>query len=354
MSILEQFQLHSRFVDACTSLLELPSIKELIPFYLALKKVSVVCADIELVLRTQMNRFGKQLPNVLLIQIFSFLDPRSSYCDRVVCRSWFHTLSSEFMEKRMGNWIRQHKIPITLAFPVAKRLFFSNHLNVVKNVIIFLSKSVCEKRGSIEAVLQLRLVERCIELLSHTDTFIVSETLRLLINLASEGQKETQMLLDSAPHLLPTISSLLMNSKTKIIALALWFLSNITGGNYSQIQAVMDTNLIRPVVDLLGSPRLKISQESTWVMHNLIDGGTDSQIRQVADDKLCKALISNLSIPSLSEFSLKMLTRILAVRSNKQPKCIALGLVSQLQNLVKVSTNPDVLEKAQELLIKLG
>ena len=149
MSILEQFQLHSRFVDACTSLLELPSIKELIPFYLALKKVSGGCADIELALRTQMNRLGKQLPNVLLIEIFSFLDPRSSYRERVVCRSWFHTLSSESMEKGMGNWIRQHQIPITSAFPVAKRLFFSNHLNVVENVIIFLSKSVCEKKGSI-------------------------------------------------------------------------------------------------------------------------------------------------------------------------------------------------------------
>ena len=202
-------------------------------------------------------------------------------------------------------------------------------------------------------MLQLRLVERCIELLSHTDTFIVSETLRLLIHLASGGQKETQMLLDSAPHLLPTISSLLMNSKTKIVAFALWFLSNITGGNHSQIQAVMDANLVCPVVDLLGSPCLKISQESTWVMHNLIDGGSGSQIRRVADHKLCKALISNLSILSLSEFSLKMLTRILPVTSNNQ-ECIALGLVLQLQNLVKVSTNPEVQKKAKELLIKLG
>jgi importin subunit alpha-6/7 len=67
--------------------------------------------------------------------------------------------------------------------------------------------------------------------------------------------------------------SLLSSSKEAIRKEACWTISNITAGNYNQIQSVIDANLIPPLIHLLQHGEFKTKKEACWAISNATSGG---------------------------------------------------------------------------------
>jgi importin subunit alpha-1 len=79
---------------------------------------------------------------------------------------------------------------------------------------------------------------------------------------------------------LPCLLALLTrNHKKSIKKEACWTISNITAGNKDQIQAVIDANIIPPLVSLLATAEFDIKKEAAWAISNATSGGTHEQIK---------------------------------------------------------------------------
>ncbi len=71
---------------------------------------------------------------------------------------------------------------------------------------------------------------------------------------------------------------LLGSEKENIRKEACWTLSNITAGTQTQIQSVIDYNLVPPLIFLLGTGDYKTRREAVWALSNLTAGGAASQV----------------------------------------------------------------------------
>ena len=57
-----------------------------------------------------------------------------------------------------------------------------------------------------------------------------------------------------------------------------WTISNITAGNHTQIQLVIDAGCLQPLIDILVKGDFKAQKEAAWAVTNLTSGGTVQQI----------------------------------------------------------------------------
>jgi importin subunit alpha-6/7 len=83
--------------------------------------------------------------------------------------------------------------------------------------------------------------------------------------------------------------SLLSSSKEAIRKEACWTISNITAGNYNQIQSVIDVNLIPPLINLLQHGEFKTKKEACWAISNATSGG-------LAKPEQIRYLVSQVSL----------------------------------------------------------
>ena len=74
---------------------------------------------------------------------------------------------------------------------------------------------------------------------------------------------QTQIIINCG--VLPSLLSLLSSPKEGIRKEACWTISNITAGNAAQIQAVIDANIIPPLIHLLTNGDLKTRKELTQI-----------------------------------------------------------------------------------------
>lgn len=77
---------------------------------------------------------------------------------------------------------------------------------------------------------------------------------------------------------------LLTHSKDKIRKEAVWFLSNITAGNQSQVQAVIDAGLLPKVIENLKHGDFHTQKEAAWAISNLTISGNREQVAQLIND----------------------------------------------------------------------
>ncbi|CAL5345737.1 unnamed protein product [Camellia sinensis] len=117
-------------------------------------------------------------------------------------------------------------------------------------------------------------------------------------------------------HVLPCLYQLLTQNHEKIIKEeACWTISNITAGNRSQIQAVIEANIILPLVHLLQHAEFDIKKEAAWAISNATCGGSHDQIRFLVSQGCIKPLCDLLICPdpSIVTVCLKGLENILKV-----------------------------------------
>ncbi|CAG2172814.1 unnamed protein product [Oppiella nova] len=122
------------------------------------------------------------------------------------------------------------------------------------------------------------LIDSVIENLSSKDenTFYA---LRVIGNIVLWGESYTQIVLQSG--VLRKFVALLQHHSPKVQREAAFTVSNISAGNYSQIQAVIDANLMPVIVELLYMGDYRTQVEVCHVLFNISALGSSQQISYI-------------------------------------------------------------------------
>jgi len=172
---------------------------------------------------------------------------------------------------------------------------------------------------------------------------------------------QTQMIVSC--NVLQCLLHLLQSSHKKSIKKeACWTISNITAGTKEQIQAVIDTGIIGPLVNLLQTAEFDIKKEAAWAISNATSGGTHDQIRvlveQGAIKPMCDLLLVNDS--RIVTVALEGLENILKVGESIKEQGLApnnpyADMIDEAEGLDKIEglqnhENQDIYEKAVKVL----
>ncbi|KAI9671493.1 MAG: Importin alpha subunit (Karyopherin alpha subunit) (Serine-rich RNA polymerase I suppressor protein) [Caeruleum heppii] len=183
------------------------------------------------------------------------------------------------------------------ALPVLAKLVYSLDDEVLIDAcwaISYLSDGANDK---IQAVIDVGIPRRLVELLMHASTSVQTPALRSVGNIVTGDDVQTQVIINCGA--LPALLSLLGSSKDGIRKEACWTISNITAGNSTQIQAVIDANIMPPLINLLSMGDFKTRKEACWAISNATSGGLQKpdQIRYLVSQGCIKPLCDLLSCP---------------------------------------------------------
>lgn len=115
-----------------------------------------------------------------------------------------------------------------------------------------------------------------------------------------------------------------MSSKSNILKETCWAISNITAGTFSQIQAVIETNLIPPILNLLSYGDYKVKREACWAICNATSAyeSNPDQIRYLVNQGCLRSLCQMLNCQDnkIIQISLDALSNILEVGTFDYPE----------------------------------
>ncbi|EPS72677.1 impa2, partial [Genlisea aurea] len=159
------------------------------------------------------------------------------------------------------------------------------------------------------------------------------------------------------------LNLLSQNYKKSIKKEACWTISNITAGNKDQIQAVIDSGIISPLVSLLQTAEFEIKKEAAWAISNATSGGSQEQIKFLVEQGCIKPLCDLLVCPDprIVTVCLEGLENILKVgeseknQGNSGNVNVFAQLVDEAEGLDKIETlqshdNNEIYEKAVKIL----
>ncbi|TYG58843.1 hypothetical protein ES288_D08G254900v1 [Gossypium darwinii] len=161
------------------------------------------------------------------------------------------------------------------ALPVLRELIYLNDEEVLTDACWALSYLSDGPNDKIQAVIEAGVCPRLVELLGHPSPTVLIPALRTVGNIVTGDDNQTQYqersLLDS--------------------------ISNITAGNKAQIQAVIEANIILPLVHLLQLAEFDIKKEAAWAISNATSGGSHEQIQFLVSQGCIKPLCDLLICP---------------------------------------------------------
>jgi hypothetical protein len=141
---------------------------------------------------------------------------------------------------------------------------------------------------------------------------------------------------------------------------AVWFLSNITAGTKTQVQSVIDANLIPQVIHLLAKGDLATRREAAWCINNLSLSGKREQVAFVLDQGVLQPFCQLLSTddPQILVVVLDGISNILKMAStnyddlsaitNQIEECNGLDKIEELQS----HRNEEIYRLAFEIIDK--
>jgi len=125
------------------------------------------------------------------------------------------------------------------------------------------------------------LVKRVVDLLDHETPSVQTPALRVVGNIVTGDESQTQAVL-YCQSALPYLKKLLLDNNKAIRKEACWGISNITAGTANQIQMVIDAEIIPIVVGLMKSAEFEIRKEAAWTLSNASSCGSPDQIFYLA------------------------------------------------------------------------
>mmetsp|Transcript_15490 Transcript_15490/g.33390 ORF Transcript_15490/g.33390 Transcript_15490/m.33390 type:complete len:507 (+) Transcript_15490:992-2512(+) len=168
----------------------------------------------------------------------------------------------------------------------------------------------------IQAVVNADVGPRLVELLHNKSWRVVKPALRTVGNIvcAEDEHDHTQQIIECGA--VPCLRKLIGHSNREIQKEACWTLSNIAAGTSDQIQCVLNSGSIPPLVELASreadtDPDVKI--EACWVLLNATSCGSDSQIETLVSAGCVSVLCNLLQDNSMIMMALEGLEKILQV-----------------------------------------
>ncbi|KAL7468313.1 hypothetical protein ACHAXS_008531 [Conticribra weissflogii] len=174
------------------------------------------------------------------------------------------------------------------------------------------------------------LVPRLVELLVHPCPKVAKPALRTIGNIVcaecSDQQNQsspfpivdyTEIILEC--EAVPQLRQLVEHQNREIQKEACWTLSNIAAGTTSQIQSVIDSGAIPPLVALVNSSKTdkEVRSEACWVVLNATSCGSDEQIETLVDEGCVSVLGVLLNEPNMAMMALEGLERVLQTEEAK-------------------------------------
>ncbi|WVZ71232.1 hypothetical protein U9M48_019844 [Paspalum notatum var. saurae] len=258
----------------------------------------------------------------------------------------------------LGNFCRgglnlEHVKP---ALQVLQHLIHSEDEDVLTDAcwaIYYLSRSN-DDNNNIQAVIETGACPRLVKLLSHHSASVVFPSLRVIGNIATGDDAQTQCIVDH--QALPYLLNILIKNQNKDVKKeACWTISNITAGSKKQIQAVINENIIGPLVHLMRTADFAIRSEAAWAISNATWGGTHDQIKYLVSQDCIQAFCDFLSHSDTKSLMvcLEGLENILRAGGKRSPWGLAMLIhtdaLDKIENLQNHGNNM-VCEMATQLL----
>jgi hypothetical protein len=172
------------------------------------------------------------------------------------------------------------------------------------------------------------LVPRLVELLLHPSWRVTKPSLRTIGNIVcaecsddnnhSSTTDYTEVILECSA--VPRLKELVTHSNREIQKEACWTLSNIAAGTVDQIQAVIESGAIPPLVKLVRDKDTdqEVRSEACWVVLNATSCGNDAQIEILVNEGCVSVLGVLLSEASMVMMALEGLERVLQVEETRE------------------------------------
>ena len=181
------------------------------------------------------------------------------------------------------------------------------------------------------------LVPRLVDLLGHSSWRVTKPALRTIGNIVCAECSEdsnhnpgiptdyTEIILYCGA--VPKLKELVTHANREIQKEACWTLSNIAAGTVDQIQAVIDSGAIKPLVKLVSDTTTdqEVQSEACWVVLNATSCGSDSQIEILVDEGCVSVLGVLLGEASMVMMALEGLERVLQVEEARENARIEMG-----------------------------
>jgi len=181
---------------------------------------------------------------------------------------------------------------VSPALPTLAKLIYLSDVEVLTDACWGLSYLSDGSNDKIQAVIEVGVCRKLVELLLHSSFSVQTPALRTVGNIVTGDDVQTQIIINVGA--LPCLLNCLKSTKKGIRKEACWTISNITAGNRDQIQAVMDANIIPELIELLTNAEFDIKKEAAWAISNATSGGTPEQIRYLVEvgciQPLCELL----------------------------------------------------------------
>ena len=166
---------------------------------------------------------------------------------------------------------------------------FSSNLNI--NIVrdsIWCMSNLC--RG--KPIPDWERVKPCIALLTqclhHSDEQILSDSCWGLAYISDGPGERINTIIEFG--LIPRLVQLLTHPSLDVQSPALRIIGNMVTGNDVQTQAVLDCNALSALKDLLHSARSSIEREACWAISN-IAAGTQKQVQQLIDSDVFSSVV---------------------------------------------------------------
>jgi len=197
--------------------------------------------------------------------------------------------------------------------PVLGRLLFHTDADILTDTCWALSYISDGPNDRIQAVINVGVSRRLVELLTHEKQPVVAAALRATGNMVTGDDPQTQIILNC--NALPCLLNLLSSPKDSIRKEACWTISNITAGSKEQIQDIIEENIFPKIIEILSSSDYKSRKEAAWAISNAVSGGSPAQIKYIVEcnciPPLCELL--TVSDPKIIQVALGALENILKV-----------------------------------------
>ncbi|KAJ8326530.1 Importin subunit alpha-1 [Batrachochytrium dendrobatidis] len=181
--------------------------------------------------------------------------------------------------------------------PVLAKLVHSNDEEVLTDACWAISYVSEVSNEKIQAVIEVGVCRRLVELLLHPSYSVQTPALRSVGNIVTGDDMQTQTIIQCGA--LNSLLALLSSPKDGIRKEACWTISNITAGTTHQIQAVIEANLVPHLISILARGDFKTKKEACWAISNATSGGLNKpeQIRYLVQQGCIKPLCDLLTCP---------------------------------------------------------
>ncbi|CAO2203442.1 unnamed protein product [Urochloa humidicola] len=142
--------------------------------------------------------------------------------------------------------------------------------------------------AKMQALVDVGVCPRLVELLTHSSHSVHFPALSAISKIANGDDAQIQCIIDH--QALPCFLDILMKDEDKTKkGIVCWIVAQFTNSNKEQIQAVIDGNIIGPLVHLMQTAELDVKKEAAVAVSNATAVGTPDQTKYLVSKGCIKA-----------------------------------------------------------------